>query len=167
MQRLPATRGGSSVRRSVSVSSDGILRRLEEDGIQNLWVIYHDYSGRSCGKTVPPRRFAAAFERGVVFARANVDFNLDNHIAPGSVFTADTGDVLAVGDAASYALVPYRHATGRVHAFLRDFDGSEWMGCPRTRLQRRVQAYAERGLAYEWASSPSSCCSSAPATEST
>jgi glutamine synthetase len=128
------------------VSTADILHRLKEDGIQNLWVIYHDYSGRSCAKTVPPHRFAAAFERGIVFARANLDFNLENHIAPGSTFTADTGDVLAVGDPASYAPIPYWPATGRVHAFLRDFDGGEWQGCPRTRLQRMVRAYLDRGL---------------------
>jgi glutamine synthetase len=128
------------------VSTEDILQRLNDDGIQNLWVIYHDYSGRACAKTVPPHRFKSALERGIVFARANMDFNLMDHLAPGSVFTAETGDVLAVGDPASYAPIPYRRATGRVHAFLRDFDGSEWIGCPRTQLLRMVRAYAERGL---------------------
>lgn len=128
------------------MTTEDILQRLKDDGIQNLWVIYHDYSGRPCAKTVPPHRFKSALERGVVFARANLDFNLMDHMAPGSIFTADTGDVLALGDPASYAPVPYRRGTARVHAFLRDFDGSEWVGCPRTQLRRVVQAYAERGL---------------------
>jgi len=128
------------------VNAAETLQRLAEDNIQYLWVIYHDYSGRSCAKAVPPHRFATVFERGIVFARANVDFNLLDHMAPGSAFTAETGDVLAVGDPTSYAPLPYRQASGRVHAFLRDMDGSEWLGCPRTRLDHIVRAYAQRGL---------------------
>jgi len=127
------------------MSSGELLHRLEQDDIQHLWVIYHDYSGRACAKTVPPQRFASALDRGVVFARANVDFNLQDHLVPGSVFTAETGDMLAVGDPNSYAPIPYRPKTGRVHAFLRDSDGSEWDGCPRTQLQRMVRNYAKLG----------------------
>ena len=127
------------------MSSGELLSRLEREEIQHLWVIYHDYSGRACAKTVPPERFAAALDRGIVFARANVDFNLEDHMAPGCVFTAETGDMLAVGDPSSYAPIPYRARTGRVHAFLRDSDGSEWEGCPRTQLHRMVRTYAKLG----------------------
>lgn len=122
-----------------------LLARLTEDRIEHLWVIYHDYSGRACSKTIPPERFARAIERGVVFARANLDFNLHDHMAEGSVFLAHTGDMLAFPDPDSYAVVPYHPATARVHAFLRADDGSPWDGCPRTRLQRIVEAYAGRG----------------------
>ncbi len=40
-----------------------LLKRLENDGIEHLWVIYHDYSGRSCAKTVPRERFVIRVRR--------------------------------------------------------------------------------------------------------
>jgi len=123
-----------------------VLNRLENEGIEHLWVIYHDYSGRSCTKTIPKERFASVLDHGVVFARANLDFNLEDHMAPGSVFLAHTGDFLAVPDPNSYAPIPYREATARTHAFMRADDGSDWEGCPRTQLQRIVDSYAEGGL---------------------
>ena len=128
------------------MSGDALLTRLEADGVENLWVVYHDYGGRSCAKTVPREKFAAVAERGVVFARANLSMRMDDHQSEGATFLADTGDFLAVPDAGSYARVPYRPATARAHAHLRADDGSPWAGCPRTRLERMVGAYAERGL---------------------
>jgi len=122
------------------------LHRLEADGIEHLWVIYHDYSGRSCTKTIPKERFASAFERGVVFARANVDFNLQDHMAGEAMFLAETGDFLAVPDPASYTTVPYHSATARAHAFMRADGGMPWDGCPRTRLQRLIEACADAGF---------------------
>ena len=72
------------------MDKQALLQRLDSDGIEHLWIIYHDYNGRSCAKSVPKRRFASALERGVVFAQANVDFTLEDHQAEGSVFLADT-----------------------------------------------------------------------------
>jgi glutamine synthetase len=128
------------------MNAQEVLSHLENEDIAHLWVIYHDYSGRSCTKTVPKERFASVLERGVVFARANLDFNLENHMAPDSIFLAHTGDFLAVPDPNSYAPIPYREATARMHAFMRADGGSAWEGCPRTRLQQIVDAYAAQGL---------------------
>lgn len=123
-----------------------VLARLESDGIEHLWVIFHDYSGRSCTKTVPKDKFADIFKNGVVFARADLDFNLEDHMAPGSMFTADTGDFLAVPDPNSYAVIPYRERTALMYAFMRDDDGAPWEACPRTQLERMVEVYATKGL---------------------
>ncbi len=80
------------------MDAQGLLEKLESDGIDHLQVIYHDYSGRSGAKTVPKESFAAVVQRGVVFAHANLDFTLDNHQADGARFVAHTGDFLAVPD---------------------------------------------------------------------
>lgn len=128
------------------MSTDTLLSRLEADGMENLWIVYHDYGGRSCAKTVPKENFAAAAERGVVFARANLSMRFDDHQPADATFLADTGDFLAVPDPATYARVPYHPATARVHAHLRADDLTPWAGCPRTRLERILEAYAERGL---------------------
>lgn len=124
-----------------------LLKRLENDNIEHLWVVYQDYSGRSCAKTVPKERFTSVADRGVVFARANLDFTLEDHLAPEALFLADTGDFLAVPDPASYAVLPYHTATARTHVYMRaDAEGNPWKGCPRTQLDRMVDAYAAEGL---------------------
>jgi len=132
------------------MDKQALLERLENDGIEHLWVIYHDYSGRSCAKTVPRERFASTIEQGVVFARANLDFTLDDHQSAGAAFLADTGDFLAVPDPESYAPIPYYDATGRAHAFMRaNAEGSQWDGCPRTQLARMLEAYAAKDLSVQ------------------
>lgn len=136
------------------MDAQALLKRLETDHIEQLWVIYHDYSGRSCAKTVPKERFASTIERGIVFARANLNFTLEDHQAVGAAFLADTGDFLAVPDPISYAPLPYYESTARLHVFMRADDGSPWAGCPRTQLQRMVQAYAAEGLTVQVAFEP-------------
>src|SRR4030042_6545500 len=127
-----------------------LLKRLDDDGIEHLWVIYHDYSGRSCAKTVPKQRFARTAEQGVVFARANLDFTLEDHQAAGAAFLAATGHFLAVPDPDSYAAIPYREATARTHVFMRaNAEGDLWEGCPRTQLLKRMEAYAAEGLSVQ------------------
>ena len=128
------------------MSTETLLERLEAGGMENLWVIYHDYGGRSCAKTVPKEKFAAVAERGVVFARANLSMCFDDHQPAGATFLADTGDFLAVPDPETCARVPWQPATARVHAWMRADDLSPWEGCPRTRLERILGAYAERDL---------------------
>ena len=123
-----------------------VLNCFESDGIDHLWVIWHDYNGRSCAKTVSKDRLASVFDKGVVFAKADLDFNLQDHMADNSTFTAETGDFLAVPDPSSYASIPYHDATARMHAFLRTDDGSAWDACPRTQLQRVLEAYKAHGL---------------------
>jgi glutamine synthetase len=127
-----------------------LLKRMENDAIEHLWVIYHDYSGRSCAKTVPKGQFASVVKKGVVFARANLDFTLEDHQVPAAHFLADTGDFLALPDPDSYAPIPYRPATARAHVFMRaDAEGNLWEGCPRTQLGRMVETYAAEGLSVQ------------------
>jgi glutamine synthetase len=123
-----------------------VLNLLESKGIEHLWVIWHDLSGRSCTKTVSRERFPGVFKSGVVFAKADMDFNLEDHMAPGSRFTAETGDFLAIPDPTTFGVIPYHPATGRMYAFLRADDSSAWEGCPRTQLQKIVEAYASEGM---------------------
>jgi glutamine synthetase len=124
----------------------GLLKQLESDGIENLWIVYHDYGGRACAKTVPQEQFTKAVERGVVFARANLNFTMEDHQAEGATYLAHTGDFLAVPDPGSYAVLPHLSATARVHAFMRKDDGESWEGCPRTGLRRMIDTCATKEL---------------------
>lgn len=123
-----------------------LLDRLQSDDVAQLWIIYHDYSGLSHAKSVPPERFPNALESGIGFARANMDFNALDQQAPHPVFGAETGDFFAVPDPATYAPLPYLPAAARTFSWLTTRDGARWDGCPRSALARVVESYAARGL---------------------
>lgn len=133
------------------------LKRLDTLGSRHLWVIYTDYNGRSQAKSLPAGRFERALTTGPSFARANLDFNLLDHMPDDALYTANTGDFLATPDLETLAPVPYQPHTARALAWMRDSAGNPWEGCPRTALQRQIDAYAERGLTVRAAYEPELC----------
>lgn len=128
------------------MNRETMLKRLEDDEIEHLWPIFHDYNGRACAKTVPKKRLRATIENGLVFARANLDFTTADHQAHNAGFLADSGDFMAVPDPNSYVKLPYRTKTAQAHVFMRQEDGAPWIGCPRTRLQQMIDELAAAGL---------------------
>ena len=135
-------------------SEAALLDRLAEDGVEQLWVVFHDYSGRACAKIVPRHGFAAALAGSVAFARANLDMDILNGQVPDAAFLADSGDFLVVPDPRSYALLPRHPGVARVHGWMRQEDGSPWDGCPRTRLQGAVDALRDEGFSAQAAFEP-------------
>lgn len=131
-----------------------LLERLAEDGVEQLWVVFHDYSGRACAKIVPRNGFPAALKGSVSFAKANLDMDILNHQAPDAGFLADSGDFLVVPDPRSYALLPRHPNVARVHGWLRQEDGSPWDGCPRTRLQEVIDELRREGHSVQAAFEP-------------
>lgn len=131
-----------------------LLRRLEQDGIEHLWVVYHDYSGRGSAKTMPLESFRSTVRDGVVFAVANLDMTSNDHQADHATWVGDSGDFMAVPDPRSYAVLPRFPKTARVHAWMRSTDGSVWEGCPRTRLQQFVGELASEGYSIQAALEP-------------
>ncbi len=136
------------------LNTETMLQRLETDNIDHFWPIYHDYNGRAGAKTVPKARFAGTIEKGIVFARANLNFTTEDHQAEGAAFLADSGDFMAVPDPSSYTVLPYRKNTAQAHVFMRQDDGSPWDGCPRTRLQTMVERLAAAGFSAQVALEP-------------
>jgi glutamine synthetase len=135
-------------------TTDELLERFDRDGIEHLWVTYHDYSGRPCAKTIPRSGFRGAVREGVVFAKANMDLDVTGMQVAGATLLADSGDMMAVPDPRSYMPLPRVPGTARVYAWLRESDGSPWEGCPRTRLQAVVDELAEEGFSTRVALEP-------------
>ncbi|MGI8477566.1 MAG: hypothetical protein ACR2OO_14525, partial [Thermomicrobiales bacterium] len=131
-----------------------LLTRLESDGVEHFWVAYHDYGGRAQAKTVPPRSFRSTVDDGLVFAMANLNMAADDAQADGATLLADSGDFMAVPDPRSYAPTPRYPKTARAYAWMRRPDGSEWEGCPRTRLDRIVRELADEGYSVQVALEP-------------
>jgi glutamine synthetase len=126
-------------------TSAELLTKLQEDRIERLWVIYHDYLGRAGAKIIPAGSIASAVSTGVVFARANLDFDHQDHQVESAMFLADSGDFLAVPDPSSYALLPQFPGSALVNARMRTDAGEPWDGCPRTQLARIVDQARDRG----------------------
>ncbi|MEA2598283.1 MAG: glutamine synthetase [Thermomicrobiales bacterium] len=134
--------------------ADDMLRRLEQDGIEHLWVAYHDYSGVASAKTAPPESFRSTVRDGVVFAMANLDMDILDVQPATATLLADSGDFLAVPDPRSYAVLPRFPKTARTYAWMRATDGSPWQGCPRTRLDGIVEELRREGFSVQAALEP-------------
>ncbi len=123
-----------------------IIKKINNDSIENLQICYIDYSGRLCGKIIPKHKFESTFSDGIVFAKANLSFGLDDHFADDAKFLANTGDFLAMPDPGSYSILPHRKGTARLISFMLDNDKTEWEGCPRTQLKNIVNKFLEKGI---------------------
>ena len=123
-----------------------LLQRLNDDEIAFLWVAYHDYNGRACAKTVPKSKFKSAVEEGLVFARANLNFGVDDHNAADGLWQAQTGDFLALPDPGAYWKLPYLEDTAIVFCNMMTEDGEPFDGCPRQCLARTVSQYEAQGI---------------------
>ncbi|MEX1157844.1 MAG: hypothetical protein WEC79_02805 [Thermomicrobiales bacterium] len=131
-----------------------LQQRIEADDLEGLWIVFHDYSARACAKWVPRASIPAALRRGGVFARANLNFTIDDQQVEHPRFAADSGDMFAVPDPDSYAPVPYRPGIGRVLSHLCTEDGERWEGCPRERLEHALGQLAKRGFSAQAAFEP-------------
>ncbi|MGH9174136.1 MAG: glutamine synthetase family protein, partial [Vicinamibacterales bacterium] len=96
----------------------------------------------------------AALRGGGVFARANLNFTIDDQQVAKPGFAADSGDMFAVPDPTTYARLPYRPGIGRVLSHLCTEEREIWEGCPRGRLEAAVERLAERGLSIQVAFEP-------------
>ena len=130
------------------------LARLERDDIEYLWVAFHDYNGRACAKTNPRSGFRSAVRMGMVFAKANLNMDVHDHQVSGATLLGDSGDFLAVPDPRSYAVLPRFLRTALTHSFMREPDGSPWVGCPRTRLDAIVSRLGHEGISVQAALEP-------------
>lgn len=135
-------------------SRRALLDRVDALGLRGLWIVFHDYSSRACAKWIPRPALPAALERGGIFARANLNFSLDDRQAPDPHFGADSGDFFAVPDPDTFTPLPYRPGLGRVLSFLHTETGEAWEGCPRGRLRGQLAALASRGFSARAAFEP-------------
>lgn len=128
--------------------------RFGDERLDGLWLVFHDYSARACAKWVPASALPGALRSGGVFARANLNFTIDDQQVPSPRFGADTGDLFARPDPDTFAPVPYRRGIGRVYSWLTTEDGTLWEGCPRGRLAWALDALSKRGFSARAAFEP-------------
>lgn len=123
-----------------------LLERLDELGVDFLWIVYHDYWGMGHAKAVNRDRFSDAVDNGVTWAKANWNIAIDDQLIPRPMLAADSGDFLARPDSATAVRVPYRDRVAEALSDLLDENGQPWDGDPRGRLKLQVAALATLGL---------------------
>ena len=128
------------------MDAQDLSNRLKDDKIENLWVTYHDFNGRACAKTIPKSRFAEVVEGGVVFARANLNFGVDDHMTADGIWQAQTGDFLALPDPDAYWQLPYLEDTAIVLCNMMTEDYQPFDACPRQILRRTLSLFAGQGI---------------------
>lgn len=120
--------------------------QLNKNNINQVQVCYVDYSGRLCGKIIPISEMKSVVSKGVVFAKANLSFGLDDHFAEDATFLANTGDFLANPDLNSFTLLKHRQGIARYFSNMIDESGNNWVGCPRNQLQQILNKYEDLDL---------------------
>src|SRR5215207_7479767 len=135
-----------SIMPSAPADAAELLTRLRDDKIENFWITYHDYSGVGAAKTIPPSGFRSGVHDGLVFAVANLDMDILDHVARGASWLGDSGDMLVVPDPQSYSVLPRFPKTAVANGWMRATDGSVWAGCPRTRLKKMMDELAGDGF---------------------
>lgn len=138
----------------MNADATAILERLKADGIDYVWMAFHDYGGRASAKTVPIDSIRGPVNDGVVFCKANLNMDAEDHQVAGAALLANAGDMLIVPDIRSYTLLPRYPGTALMHTWMRDKDGTDWAGCPRTRLDQIVAAAKAKGYAFQAAFEP-------------
>jgi glutamine synthetase len=137
-----------------TAAARALAERIEAEGLRGLWVVWHDYNARACGRWLPAPEIASGLARGTLYCHANLNFTLDDVQVPHPRYGADAGDFIALPDPGTFAPVPYHPGIGRVVSFLHREDGELWEGCPRGRLLAQTEALAARGLAAQAAFEP-------------
>ena len=120
--------------------------QFKKNNIEQVQICYIDYSGRLCGKLIPVSKIGSIISKGVVFAKANLSFGLDDHYAENAKFLANTGDFLANPDFDSYTQLKHRPGIARFFTNMMDEEGNNWDGCPRNKLQQLINKYKELNI---------------------
>ena len=117
--------------------------QLKKIDIKQIQVCYIDYSGRLCGKIIPITELKSLISKGIVFAKANLSFGLDDHFAENAKFLANTGDFLANPDFDSFTILKHRPGMARYLSNMMVDVGNNWTGCPRNQLKKIINQYEE------------------------
>jgi glutamine synthetase len=117
-----------------------LLRRMENDGVRFLRLIFTDILGASKNVEVPPSQFEKALRGEIMFDGSSIE----------GFTRIEESDMLLVPDLQTYAVFPFQNdSTTRVGRIICDVytaDHEPFSGCPRLALKRTLAQYAELGL---------------------
>jgi glutamine synthetase len=124
---------------------DYVLRSVEERGIRYIQLWFTDVLGIRRGFSITPAELENALEDGMTFDGSAVD----------GFSRVQEADVLALPDAGTFQILPWRHddvPVARMFCDVVHHDGSPFAGDPRQVLRRQLEK--ARALGYTFYAAP-------------
>ena len=127
------------------MNSKEVLADVKDRNTRLIRFLYCDPSGVIRGKTVHASQFESKLEEGVGLTRAQNAVNLfENLIQVDGM--EPVGEVRIIPDPATFTQLPWLNRTASMLSDLREQDGSEWGGCPRTVLKHAIETARQAGI---------------------
>jgi len=117
-----------------------ILRRMENDGVKFLRLIFTDILGVSKNVEVPASQFEKALRGEIMFDGSSIE----------GFCRIEESDMLLVPDLQTYAVFPFQYdgaiRVGRIICDCYTADHEPFAGCPRLALKRTLREFQALGL---------------------
>ena len=121
--------------------SEYVLRTVEERGVRFVRLWFTDVLGSLKSFAITPAELETALEEGMTFDGSAIE----------GYSRIQESDVLAVPDASTFEIVPWRgddDPVARMFCDIQHFDGTPFAGDPRHVLRRNLEAALERGFTF-------------------
>ncbi|MEM3549858.1 MAG: glutamine synthetase family protein [Candidatus Bathyarchaeia archaeon] len=129
------------------MDEEEVLKTVEEKKIQIIRIEYLDLNSVLRSRAIMKRQLKSAFENGLNFSKAIMDFTVLEDMVREPRWGAETGDFFAVPDPNTFAVLPYLTGTARMFCDLVDINGKPWPGCTRTLLREAQKKARREGIA--------------------
>ena len=119
-------------------SRDGILKQLNDEKVRYLRLWFTDIMGHIKNVEVPPSQFEKALGGQILFDGSSIE----------GFSRIEESDMLLAPDLRTFRVLPWDEPFGKVARLICDVknpDGSEFEGCPRTVLKRITAQAAKLG----------------------
>ncbi|HOX26566.1 MAG TPA: type I glutamate--ammonia ligase [Candidatus Krumholzibacteria bacterium] len=117
-----------------------LFRRMENDGVKFLRLIFTDILGASKNVEVPASQFEKALRGEIMFDGSSIE----------GFSRIEESDMLLVPDLETYAVFPFQYdgavRVGRIICDCYTASHEPFAGCPRLALKRTLRAYDALGL---------------------
>ena len=124
----------------MSKQAEYVLRTVEERGIRFVRLWFTDVQGFLKSVSISPAELEVAFEEGMTFDGSAID----------GYARVQEADMLAVPDASTFAVLPWRGDEPVARMFCDIFtpEGEPFSGDPRTVLKRNLERASEMGYTF-------------------
>ncbi len=119
-------------------SRNGILKRLGDEGVRYLRLWFTDITGQNKNIEVPPSQFEKALDGKMLFDGSSIE----------GFSRIEESDMLLSPDFKTFRIFPWAERGGKVARLICDIknpDGSDFAGCPRTVLRKQCDKAAKMG----------------------
>jgi glutamine synthetase len=142
---MPAVTSSSERDRVTSVTSEELLRRVNENHLDLTRFVYCDNANMVRGKTVTAAGLADFVQSGVGLTMAMQGFTPTERIA-GDATVGPVGEIRLMPDLETFVELPYAPRQAALLCDMVQLNGEPWELCPRSALKRIVAGAAAEEL---------------------